>query len=263
VLKSSIKQAALKAFPNLALTFFSIRSRRFRERQCLEHGLGGLARQVAQATNGTVSSGPFVGMILDYELLPTHAGCTFVGTLEKELHWVVEKAISLSPTNVLNVGCAEGYYAVGFALRLPQAKVFAAEADPKSMRAARRNAQLNGVSDRVQPVGIVKSGQFSKYVRANSSFIMMDCEGCEFELLEPRNDPILLRTDMLVEIHSEHGDKRQIMSKFRDTHNVTEIQAVSRTISDAPPMLRELDVLTAMDERRSIDQTWLFLQLKR
>jgi hypothetical protein len=148
-------------------------------------------------------------------------------------------------------------------LRLPQAKVFAAEADPKSMRAARRNAQLNGVSDRVQPVGIVKSGQFSKYVRANSSFIMMDCEGCEFELLEPRNDPILLRTDMLVEIHSEHGDKRQIMSKFRDTHNVTEIQAVSRTISDAPPMLRELDVLTAMDERRSIDQTWLFLQLKR
>jgi hypothetical protein len=202
-------------------------------------------------------------MVLDYELLPTHAGCTFFGTLEKELHWAIEKAISLSPTIVLNIGCAEGYYAVGFAVRLPQAKVFAAEADPKSMRATRRNAELNGVLDRVQPVGIIKPTQFSKYLQANSSFIMMDCEGCEFNLLEPRNDPILLRTDILVEIHSEHGDKGQIINKFRDTHNVTEIQAVPRTISDAPPVLRGLDVLSAMYEGRCKDQTWLFLQLKR
>jgi hypothetical protein len=89
---------------------------------------------------------------------------------------------------------------------------------------------------------------------------MKNCEGCEFDLLEPRNDPILLRTDILVEIHSEHGDKRQI-HEFRDTHDVTEIQAVPRTISDAPDATR-CDVLSAMSEGRS-DQTWLFLQLKR
>jgi hypothetical protein len=92
---------------------------------------------------------------------------------------------------------------------------------------------------------------------------MMDCEGCEFGLLDPHNDPILLRADILVEIHSEHGDKRQIMTKFRDTHNVTEIRAVPRTILDAPQMVRGLDVLSAMDEGRPQGQTWLFLQLKR
>jgi hypothetical protein len=91
----------------------------------------------------------------------------------------------------------------------------------------------------------------------------MDCEGCEFGLLDPHNDPILLRTDILVEIHSEHGDKRQIMTEFRNTHNVTEIRTVLRTILDAPQMVRGLDVLSAMDEGRSEDQTWLFLQLKR
>jgi hypothetical protein len=79
VLKSIIKQAALKAFPDAALTFFSMRSRRFRERQCHERGLDRLARQVAEATTGKVTSGPFAGMILNYELLPTHAGCTFLG----------------------------------------------------------------------------------------------------------------------------------------------------------------------------------------
>jgi hypothetical protein len=202
-------------------------------------------------------------MVLNYELLPTGGGCTFLGKLEKELHCAIEKAISLAPTNILNIGCAEGYYAIGFALRLPHSKVFAAEADPKSMSATRRNAVLNRVSDRVQPIGIIKPGQFSKYLQANSSFILMDCEGCEFDLLEPHTDPILLRTDILVEIHSEHGDKGQIINKFRDTHNVTEIQAVPRTISDAPPMLHGLDVLSAMSEGRSKDQTWLFLQLKR
>src|SRR5262249_50785729 len=240
-----------------------MRSRRFRERQCHERGLDRLARQVAEATTGKVTSGPFAGMILNYELLPTHAGCTFLGTLEKELHWAIEKAINLSPTRVLNIGCAEGYYAIGLALRLPQAKVFAAETDPKSLCATRRNAELNGVSDRVQPIRIIKPGQFSKYLQANSSFIMMDCEGCEFGLLDPHNDPILLRADILVEIHSEHGDKRQIMAKFRDTHNVTEIRAVPRTILDAPKWVRGLDVLSAMDEGRSQDQRWLFLQLKR
>jgi Ribosomal protein L11 methyltransferase (PrmA) len=263
VLKSIIKQAALKAFPGAALTFFSIRSRRFKERVIHKHGLDRLARQVAQATNGKVASGPFIGMMLNYELLPTHNGCVLVGTYEKELHWAIEKVIGLAPTNVLNIGCAEGYYAIGFALRLPQAMIFAAELDPKSVRAARRNAELNGVSDRVQPVGIVKPGQFSRYLKANSSFIMMDCEGCEFDLLEPRNDPILLRTDILVEIHPEQGDKTQIIKKFTDTHHVTEIQMLPRPISDAPPMLRGLDVLSAMSEWRPLDQTWLFLQLKR
>jgi hypothetical protein len=88
-------------------------------------------------------------MILDYQLLPTNGGCTFLGTLEKELHWAIEKAISRSPTTVLNIGCAEGYYAVGFALRLPHAKVVAAEADPKSRRAIRRNTELNAPGRRV------------------------------------------------------------------------------------------------------------------
>jgi hypothetical protein len=64
VLRSIIKQAALKAFPDAALTFFSMRSRRFRERQCHERGLDRLAPQVAEATTGKVTSGPFAGMIL-------------------------------------------------------------------------------------------------------------------------------------------------------------------------------------------------------
>ena len=162
-------------------------------------------------------------MRLDYELFPVHASPKFLGTYEQELHGVIERAIQLQPKLVLNIGCAEGFYAVGLALRLDDAQVFAADADPKALSATMKNAELNGVSARVYPVGIVKPGQFSRYLKANASLLVMDCEGAEFSLLDPANDPILLRTNIVVEIHREFGDKREIIRKFAGTHNIIEI----------------------------------------
>jgi ribosomal protein L11 methylase PrmA len=72
---------------------------------------------------------------------------------------------------------------------LNQAEVFAADADPKALRATIKNAELNGVSTRVSPVGIVKPNQFGRYLRADASLLVMDCEGAEFNLLEPRTTP--------------------------------------------------------------------------
>jgi methylase of polypeptide subunit release factors len=79
-------------------------------------------------------------------LLPVHASPKFLGTYEQELHSVVERAIWLDPTYVLNIGCAEGFYAVGLAMRLKSVQVFAADADPKALSAPMKSAELNGVS---------------------------------------------------------------------------------------------------------------------
>jgi hypothetical protein len=106
-IKKKIKAAALRAFPALALQFFSIRSRRMIETQARELGLDRLAREVSRATGSTVAAGPFVGMRLDYELFPVHASPKFLGTYEQELHRVIERAIQLHPKYILNVGCAE------------------------------------------------------------------------------------------------------------------------------------------------------------
>jgi hypothetical protein len=61
-------------------------------------------------------------MRLDYESLPVHAAPKFLGTYERELYSVIERAIELAPRYVLNIGCAEGFYAVGLALRLQMPK---------------------------------------------------------------------------------------------------------------------------------------------
>jgi hypothetical protein len=260
--KKKIKSAALSAFPGLALKLFSIRSRRMIESECRELGLDRLAREVSRATGRRIAAGPFAGMRLDYELFPVHASPKFLGTYEQELHSVIERAIQLHPKYVLNIGCAEGFYAVGLAIRLKDARVFAADADPKALSATIKNAQLNGVSAQVYPVGIVRSGQFNRYLKADASLLMMDCEGAEFSLLDPANDPILLRTNILVEIHREFGDKRDIIQKFARTHNIIEI---SPSVRMAPESLvgpiKGIDMLSAVDERRGHQTNWLFLEL--
>jgi hypothetical protein len=233
-IKKKIKGAALRAFPALALQLFSIRSRRMIESQARQLGLDRLARQVSQATGGMVAAGPFAGMRLDYELLPVPAASPkFLGTYEQELYRVIERAIQLDPKYVLNVGCSEGFYAVGFAIRLKDAQ-FAANADPKALSAVVKNAELNGVSAQVCTVGIVRSRQLGRYLKADASLLVMDCEGAEFSLLDPANDPILQRTNIVVEIHSEFGDAREIIQKFACTHITSSksvLQAVQHQIS--------------------------------
>ena len=98
-------------------------SKEFRARRTLESRL----RSVLDDPE-TVLSGPFKGM--RYPLRSSGQGGLLpklLGTYERELSPAIERLISDRPTLVVNVGAAEGYYAVGLALRAPQAQVIAFE----------------------------------------------------------------------------------------------------------------------------------------
>jgi|SRR5215471_14385657 len=82
-IKQKIKNAALSAFPALALKLFSIRSRRMIESRARELRLDRLARDVSQATGGMVAADLFAGMRLDYELFPVHASPNFSARMNR------------------------------------------------------------------------------------------------------------------------------------------------------------------------------------
>ena len=255
IVKDSIKSVAFRAFPELTLKALSIRSRRIIENQVKELGLDRLAREISKRTGGRVASGPFKGMRLDYDALPVHGAPKLLGTYEKELHSVVERAISLSPRHVLNVGCAEGFYAVGLALRLPEATVFFADADPKAEQATMINAKLNNADGRVKAVGIMKPGTFWRYLQFPNSLLVMDCEGAEFSLLNPNTDPILLCVNTLVEVHQKFGNASEIATRFTQ-HRITLIEPKPRAAADSP--FPDLTV-SALDDRTG-DKSWLFIE---
>ena len=105
-----------------------------------------LIQNTVQHHNGTrIWSGPFE----DIDFLPrsTHA-ChvsKLVGCYEQPLQPFIEEAIRVAYPIVLNIGCAEGYYAVGMAARMPDTRVDAFDIDPAAQRACgewRPNAAL-------------------------------------------------------------------------------------------------------------------------
>jgi hypothetical protein len=260
-MKAIIKSALSSAFPDTALRLFSARARRAIERFCEERGLTEHAIRIAAIDESKVLGGPFKGMRIDYSALPVHTAPKYVGTYEKEIMGFVEDAVNDQPEKILNVGSSDGYYAVGLALRVPKATVYAAEADWKSMRATLANAKLNGVENRVIMIGILHSGDFARYLTPRRSLVVMDCEGAEFRLLDPANDPILAHVNILVEIHEDHGQPSLITERFALTHTARVVGETQRTVADIPLQHSASIALAALDEYRH-SQSWIYLRLK-
>jgi hypothetical protein len=160
----------------------------------------------------TVSGGPFAGLTYP-DTAPLSLVPKVLGVYESELHGVVEDAIRARPRVIVNVGAADGYYAVGLARRCPDAQVIAYEADAEQRELCRRVAAANKVDVDVR--GAAGPGDL-----AGAALIVMDCEGCERALLEPG-----IEATVIVELHDflDHGVGEAIAARFAPTHEVTVI----------------------------------------
>ena len=214
-----------------------------------------------------VVSGPFCNMIYGEESLCSRYYPKLLGTYEQELWDTIEKVCSSAPKLIIDVGAAEGYYAVGMALRLPEAEVIAFEAcshDP-----IRRLSLLNAVADRVNARGICDiSSLRAALSRAERRFVLMDIEGGEAMLLNPVVVPELMTTEILVELHEFviPGVGALMRGRFAETHAIVEISAQERTVHDIPfPVLQsayfhsEQYYLEYLNEARPTCMSWLYM----
>lgn len=193
-----------------------------------------------------VLRGPFAG--LQY---PEHGavGSTYwpklLGAYECELAPTIEALISKSYSHVLDIGAAEGYYAVGLARRLPTARVIAFEGSPKGQRLLRAMAVKNGADDRIRIEGwcdLRALRNIAPGLRPGRTLLICDAEASEYDLLDPAAVPELASWDMLVELHrrSSIGEPRAWATRtFQSTHAVSFIDAEPR-LPSAYPELRVL-----------------------
>ncbi len=220
-----------------------------------------LRPRMASAFGLSVVSGLFAGM----RLLP-HAseGCfipKLLGCYESPLQPSLRSMLDVGYDVVLNVGCAEGYYAVGLARLLPAAEIFAYDIDPAARALCGELAALNGVADRVVIAGAPGSDTFTRH-GGRRVLLVCDIEGGEVGLLDPAAQPSLLEFDLVVEAHNGQGPVSAVLiSRFAATHRVTVLNGLAArptlpTWFDGVP---EIDQLLSVWEMRRSATPWLVM----
>jgi hypothetical protein len=223
-------------------------------------------RTIEQERGLVVQSGPFAGMAYVSEAVCSSLVPKLLGSYEAELHAVLAQILNTDYETVIDVGCAEGYYAVGLALGLPRARVHAFDIDERARALCAALAQANNVAARVSVAGECDHAKLNELVRGRT-LIVCDCEGCELQLLDPGAAPALTKSDLLIELHDMilPNITPTILERFASTHEITLVNAAERD-PNAYPILKNFDLptqRTAVAEFRDGPMQWGFLQAKQ
>jgi hypothetical protein len=211
-----------------------------------------------------VTQGPLAG--LDF-LRESAEGChiaKLLGCYEQPLQPFIEQAVAKAYPTVLNIGCAEGYYAVGMARRMENTHVLAHDLNPKAQQVCIELAHKNRVADRVTVGGLFAPEDFALF--ANQKILLMcDIEGAERELLDPQLSQALRGMDIIVESHEclIPGITQLLIDRFKDSHQIRLVEDDGQRRLDKPPQwflnLAHLDQLLATWEWRSGPTPWLVM----
>ena len=215
--------------------------------------------------------GPFQGMEYFNRIVWGPITPKWIGSYECELHDVVREIIATPYAQVIDVECAEGYYAVGFAATMPNTSIIAYDTDFLARRLVRRLAGLNGVTDRIAVRTECTHDELTGHVALGRTLLFVDIEGGELRLIDPRRCPSLRDCDVLVECHGAEGrsmaEVGQVLAeRFVDSHEIKRFVSRERTAgewSSAAHQLRPVDVETlsrALDECRQESQMWLWMR---
>lgn len=218
-----LKRAAEILLPKQAfITFQSIRSRNYQMRLHKEWGVHQATREMVESYGRTVLEGPFRGMQYPKHSLLNRDGIPLLfGTYELELRPVIEEVCSNRYDRIVDIGSAEGYYAVGLALRT-KTRVYAFDCEPRERHYLRQMAQLNGVGDLIRIGSWCGPKVLSGLVSGRRCLVISDCEGFEFDLFNDASAAAMSASDLLIELHeygSNSGRRDELLQRFGVTHS--------------------------------------------
>jgi len=211
-----------------------------------------------------VMSGPFAGMA--YATAFEGSQITrLLGVYEAGLHPHLRAFAAEGLDCMIDVGCAEGYYAVGLARMMPELTVYAFDIEEKARTACAALAAANEVADRVIIGGEFKPDGFEAFA-GRRVLVMVDAEGAELDILQPALSPALAGMNVIVETHDvfRPGAKKTLVDRFSPTHSIVEVRQGQQLI-DMPAWLSELsqlDQLLATWEWRLAETPWLVMRPK-
>ncbi|MER8855365.1 50S ribosomal protein L11 methyltransferase [Mesorhizobium australicum] len=225
-----------------------------------------LLEMVFRNTNMTVQSGPFQGMRLARRAMWADGDlcAKLFGTYESELHSIITLLTGQLYDAIVDIGCADGFYAVGFAKLFAGTPVYAFDYDETAQRITAENAIGNSLGTRIQVGGLLSAEQLieiaSNYGRL---LVFTDIEGSEKQLLG--NGVVanaLSSSDLIIETHDfrDRTITPAIWEKYSETHKIEVIHHAGRDPHAIPFLsnMSEINRWKAVCEYRENNQHWLF-----
>jgi hypothetical protein len=232
--------------------------------------LGPVGRFIRILLGQRVATGPFAGM----KYVKNSRGSAYLpkllGTYEKEL-WPTWELIAKACRNgtLINIGSAEGYYAIGALYSGAFNRVICYEQDAPARHLLEEMALLNGVRSGLEINAHCDPSILCRRLQsvAHPVAILCDVEGYENSLLDPGTIENLRDCHLLIELHEGRcpGVKESLFRRFQATHEIQFIPARKRTIEDLPlhPWLLgrfpAKNQLRWLDELRDIDTPWYYM----
>jgi hypothetical protein len=199
------------------------------------------------------------GQATEGATLPRLLGC-----YEAELHPALASLRQIAHDLIIDIGCAEGYYAVGLARFLPHCEVIGFDISEAARTACYVLAQTNGVASRVQIEREFKP-EALRDVSGQRVLVFCDIEGAEAELLDPVRTPQWSEVDLIVEVHEcfRKGLVDLINQRFAETHQIEWIRqspSVRRDLPDWVSGLSHLDQILCTWEWRAGPTPWAVMK---
>jgi hypothetical protein len=239
------------------------RARRHQRHVRARDGATGIAERLLDGRPPVVQRGLFAG--LRYPSGRTGdidaPAAKLLGTYEQELTTVFEDALQRVTRTFVDIGCADGYYAVGMPFISPGLTTHAFDIARSARELCAEVAAVNDVAARVRIKGRFSAESLAG-LDVNGALMLCDVEGAEAALFDEALVSRLRHTFVVIEVH-EHvkpGLSGHLQSVFASSHDhrvMVQDKRRPQDFAELPLSAREL--ATALGENRPRDLHWLVL----
>lgn len=173
-----------------------------------------------------VLNGPFKGV--RYPNFVSYGSTLFsklIGSYECELHDLISSISNKNYLNIVDIGCAEGYYAIGLAKVFPNSIVYAYDTSTEALLLCKEMGEINGLGNRLILNQFCSVDTLINFNFSKKSLIICDCEGFEKQLFSKESIKNLISCDILIETHDLYDNSISYLLEdlFKDTHKLTRI----------------------------------------
>jgi hypothetical protein len=217
-----------------------------------------------------VKKGPFSSMrLVDFNFSIDSILPKVSGFYEFEIHRIINRIIEKKHSHIINIGCAEGYYLVGFALKISDCQLIGFDSDVGNQELCRQNSALNSVSEKIQIYGHADESSILKLKVYQNMLFFSDCEGAELDIFTERVIKKFRNSDFLIETHDCYrlGLTNELKMRFESTHDIQTIDFITNdrrvAISSISLPLSRLEKFFLLEERREKDNGWIYCEAKK